>query len=387
MEPNRAELKNSMSHAALWKSEALLQPTGAAILHSGRDNALCTLCPPVLPFRECPGQVKYDFLYDQHYICCLEKWIGPSHQKIYTTFILVILFLLPLTLMLILYSKIGYELWVRKKVGDISVLQTIHGKEMGKIARKKKRAIMMMVTVVVLFTVCWAPFHVIHMKIEYSSFENEYDEVTIKMVFAVVHVVGFFNSICNPIVYAFMNENFKKNFLSALCFCALKDGTMSFRRQHNSGCTSLSQPRLGFTQRDNLVDESKKDFAEGNIEVRFLEQPFPIRNSARCMTLFVSEVTVHPQNLVSSFSMDSSKHLRSFTAGEKLKVILEAEKIGNQAAGRKYGVPESCVRDWRRKKEKLSSCNKNRRAFRRKCTLNTSYTITTCVENGAKRFS
>ncbi|XP_028658963.1 pyroglutamylated RF-amide peptide receptor-like [Erpetoichthys calabaricus] len=240
-------------------------------------------------------EVKYDFLYDQHYICCLEKWIGPSHQKIYTTFILVILFLLPLTLMLILYSKIGYELWVRKKVGDISVLQTIHGKEMGKIARKKKRAIMMMVTVVVLFTVCWAPFHVIHMKIEYSSFENEYDEVTIKMVFAVVHVVGFFNSICNPIVYAFMNENFKKNFLSALCFCALKDGTMSFRRQHNSGCTSLSQPRLGFTQRDNLVDESKKDFAEGNIEVRFLEQPFPIKNSARCMTLFVSEVTVHPE--------------------------------------------------------------------------------------------
>ncbi|KAG2466521.1 DEN4C protein, partial [Polypterus senegalus] len=32
--------------------------------------------------------------------------------------------------------------------------------------------------------------------------------------------------------------------------------------------------------------------------------------------------------------MDSSKRLRSFTAGEKLKVILEAEKIGNRATGR-----------------------------------------------------
>uniref|UniRef100_A0A8C4TJD8 Uncharacterized protein n=1 Tax=Erpetoichthys calabaricus TaxID=27687 RepID=A0A8C4TJD8_ERPCA len=48
---------------------------------------------------------------------------------------------------------------------------------------------------------------------------------------------------------------------------------------------------------------------------------------------------------------------------EKLKVILEAEKIGNRAAGRNYGVLESCVQDWRWKKEKLSSCIKNRRAF------------------------
>uniref|UniRef100_A0A8C4SMW6 HTH CENPB-type domain-containing protein n=1 Tax=Erpetoichthys calabaricus TaxID=27687 RepID=A0A8C4SMW6_ERPCA len=70
--------------------------------------------------------------------------------------------------------------------------------------------------------------------------------------------------------------------------------------------------------------------------------------------------------LASSFSMDSSERLRSFTAGEKLKVILEAEKIGNWAAGRKYGVPESCVRDWQQKKEKLSSCNINRWAFRGK---------------------
>ena len=57
------------------------------------------------------------------------------HQRIYTTFILVILFLLPLVVMLVLYSKIGYELWIKKRVGDSSALQTIHGKEMSKIGR------------------------------------------------------------------------------------------------------------------------------------------------------------------------------------------------------------------------------------------------------------
>ncbi|TEA41775.1 hypothetical protein DBR06_SOUSAS2410013 [Sousa chinensis] len=80
-------------------------------------------------------EIKYNFLYEKEHICCLEEWTSPGHQKIYTTFILVILFLLPLMVMLILYSKIGYELWIKKRVGDGSVLQTIHGKEMSKIAR------------------------------------------------------------------------------------------------------------------------------------------------------------------------------------------------------------------------------------------------------------
>ena len=37
-------------------------------------------------------------------------------------------------------------------------------------SRKKKRAVVMMVTVVALFAVCWAPFHVVHMMVEYSKY-------------------------------------------------------------------------------------------------------------------------------------------------------------------------------------------------------------------------
>ncbi|KAJ7402326.1 hypothetical protein BTVI_87480 [Pitangus sulphuratus] len=191
-------------------------------------------------------EVKYDFLYEKVYVCCLEEWASPIYQKIYTTFILVILFLLPLMLMLCLYTKIGYELWIKKRVGDASVLQTIHGSEMSKISRKKKRAIVMMVTVVFLFAVCWAPFHVIHMMIEYR----------------------FFNSICNPIVYAFMNENFKKNFLSAICFCMVKEKASPGRQLGNSGIT-LRRKKPSVSQRDAVdSDEGRREaFSDGNIEL------------------------------------------------------------------------------------------------------------------------
>ncbi|XP_021488824.1 pyroglutamylated RF-amide peptide receptor [Meriones unguiculatus] len=236
-------------------------------------------------------EIKYDFLYEKEHVCCLEEWASPVHQKIYTTFILVILFLLPLVVMLALYSKIGYELWIKKRVGDSSALQTIHGKEMSKIARKKKRAVVMMVTVVALFAACWAPFHVVHMMVEYSNFEKEYDDVTIKMVFAVVQIIGFFNSICNPIVYAFMNENFKKNFLSAVCYCIVKETFPPARKHGNSGI-SMMQKRAKLSRQQRPVEETKGDaFSDANIEVRLCEKPGEKRQLKRQLAFFSSEVS------------------------------------------------------------------------------------------------
>ncbi|XP_050018300.1 pyroglutamylated RF-amide peptide receptor [Alexandromys fortis] len=216
-------------------------------------------------------EVKYDFLYEKEHICCLEEWSSPTHQKIYTTFILVTLFLLPLLLLLVLYGKIGYELWIKKRVGDSSALQTLHGREMFKIARRKKRAVIMMVTVVALLAVCWAPFHVFHMMIEYSNFEKEYDEVTIKMIFAIVQIIGFFNSICNPIVYALMNENFKKNFVSAVCYCIVKETSLAWR--HGSSGAMAMQRRAKLADGENPIEIKGEVFENTNVNVKWCEQP------------------------------------------------------------------------------------------------------------------
>ncbi|TFJ99754.1 CD97 antigen [Platysternon megacephalum] len=52
-----------------------------------------------------------------------------------------------------------------------------------------------------------------------DNLEESYDDVTVKIIFAIVQAVGFFNSFNNPVVYTFMNENFKKSFV-AILFCS-----------------------------------------------------------------------------------------------------------------------------------------------------------------------
>lgn len=109
----------------------------------------------------------------------------------------------------------------------------------------------MMITIVLLFTICWAPFHTVHMLFDYCKYgekgsaelraaggsvkpppavscfpsddlEEKYDDVTLHTIIAVVQAIGLFNSFNNPIVYAFMNENFKKSCVSTLSNCLRK---------------------------------------------------------------------------------------------------------------------------------------------------------------------
>ncbi|KAJ7406769.1 hypothetical protein WISP_131730 [Willisornis vidua] len=126
-----------------------------------------------------------------------------------------------------------------------------------------------------------------------GNFEKEYDDVTVKMTFAIVQLIGFFNSICNPIVYAFMNENFKKNFLSAICFCIVKENASPARQVGNSGITMRRQ-KPSVSQRDALDSEGarREAFSDGNIEVKFCDQPAAKRNLRRHLVLFSSELTV-----------------------------------------------------------------------------------------------
>ncbi|XP_056626752.1 pyroglutamylated RF-amide peptide receptor [Triplophysa dalaica] len=176
-------------------------------------------------------EVKYDFLYDLHHVCCQERWRSLQHRQIYTTFMMVALFLLPLAAMLFLYSRIGVELWIRKRVGDSSVLNAMNHREINKITKKKKRAVKMMITIVLLFTICWAPFHIVHMLFEYNDLEKSYDEVTVNMIIAVVQAIGFSNSFNNPIVYAFMNENFKKSCVATLSLYLRRPGRQGGARE------------------------------------------------------------------------------------------------------------------------------------------------------------
>ena len=57
--------------------------------------------------------------------------------------------------------------------------------------------------------------------------------------------------------------------------------------------------------------------------------------------------------------MASRQKYRSYTAKEKLEVLKYASELGYRAAGRKYDIPESNIRSWKRQKGLIEQMPKN----------------------------
>ncbi|CAM1321194.1 Uncharacterised protein g7711 [Pycnogonum litorale] len=89
-----------------------------------------------------------------------------------------------------------------------------------------KQVIKMLVAVVVLFIVCWTPILITNLLTSYQ-YLPELNEGYTKPMRTAFHLMAYFNSCINPIVYGFMSKNFRLSFRNAFMMMFPK------RRQHH----------------------------------------------------------------------------------------------------------------------------------------------------------
>ena len=80
--------------------------------------------------------------------------------------------------------------------------------------RTKRRVTQMLLTVVICFLVCWAPFVIYNAFIErfVAPFPNPADPIRV-----ITYGFGLFNSVCNPFIYFFNSPNFRRDSLRRMC--------------------------------------------------------------------------------------------------------------------------------------------------------------------------
>ncbi|XP_055846182.1 allatostatin-A receptor-like isoform X2 [Episyrphus balteatus] len=105
----------------------------------------------------------------------------------------------PLTLISFLYMGMLARLW-----------KSAPGCKPSAESRKGKRRVTRMVVVVVLaFAICWLPIHVILVLKALNLYASSHVTVILQIV---SHVLAYTNSCINPILYAFLSDNFRKAF-------------------------------------------------------------------------------------------------------------------------------------------------------------------------------
>ncbi|GFT61627.1 g_PROTEIN_RECEP_F1_2 domain-containing protein [Nephila pilipes] len=109
-----------------------------------------------------------------------------------------------------------------------------------------KQVIKMLVAVVILFIICWAPILINNVLTSFDVLDR-LNYGYLKPMRTAFHLMSYFNSCINPCVYGFLSANFRNSFKAALvtCLCG-KRQKIRERGLSRTGTTSLSYARSTF---------------------------------------------------------------------------------------------------------------------------------------------
>uniref|UniRef100_A0A7N6AXW0 G-protein coupled receptors family 1 profile domain-containing protein n=1 Tax=Anabas testudineus TaxID=64144 RepID=A0A7N6AXW0_ANATE len=164
---------------------------------------------------------KFGHQFPQSAICSLIK---PTWM--YNLIILIstlVFFLLPMVTISILYLLIGLQLR-RERVVTVVDARCSFGSgslsqpRIQKLGKRNMQVTKMLCVLVVVFGICWAPFHVDRLMWSYinPSFEKHLE------IFEHVHVISgvffYLSSAINPILYNLMSTRFREMFCHVTCY-------------------------------------------------------------------------------------------------------------------------------------------------------------------------
>ncbi|KAM6976414.1 neuropeptide Y receptor Y7 [Aplochiton taeniatus] len=160
------------------------------------------LAGPLAIFRE----YRYEEIpsINLHFAVCSEKWPNGTSRDgvIYSLSMLLLQYVLPLAIISYAYICI----WVKLKnhISPSSRSDSLH---------RRKKTTKMLALVVVVFATCWLPFHVFQLA---SDLDLVLRFKEYKLIYTLFHIVAMCSTFVNPLLYGWMNKNYRNGFLMFL---------------------------------------------------------------------------------------------------------------------------------------------------------------------------
>ena len=165
---------------------------------------------------------KVQWMEEDNAFVCSEHWPKSTARQFFTVTSLILQYIVPCSIITFCYWRVSVVLRVRARTR----IGSGKSKERDELEiRRKRRTNKMLIAMVAIFVVCWLPLNIVHLTQEYAEHVAEWPYFL--LVFFAAHVVAMSSTIYNPFLYAWMNDNFKKEFKTVLPF-------LFSRGRHNS---------------------------------------------------------------------------------------------------------------------------------------------------------
>ncbi|XP_029134248.1 neuropeptide Y receptor type 2 [Labrus bergylta] len=157
------------------------------------------LASPLAIFRE---YGTLDFPPNESIQVCTEEWPGSSmNGSIYSISAILIQYGLPLMVTSVAYIRI----WNKLKNHMTCTGRNVRN-------QRREKTTKMLLLMVVVFAVSWLPFHAFQLAVDIDSTLSYMKDF--KLLFTVFHIMAMCSTFVNPILYGWMNKNYRKAFLS-----------------------------------------------------------------------------------------------------------------------------------------------------------------------------
>ncbi|XP_040828222.1 neuromedin-U receptor 1 [Ochotona curzoniae] len=181
-------------------------------------------------------------------MCVLVRPRALYNVVVQTTALLF--FCLPMTIISVLYLLIGLQLRRERllpstRPGTTAMSRASNTRRLQLQNRGRRQVIKMLFVLVMVFGVCWAPFHADRLM---WSFVAQWTEELL-LAFQYLHVISgiffYLGSAANPVLYSIMSSRFREAFREALGL-----GAWCSRHQRQRGSRSFSRGTMGSTLYD-----------------------------------------------------------------------------------------------------------------------------------------
>ncbi|XP_012288106.1 neuropeptides capa receptor isoform X2 [Orussus abietinus] len=127
----------------------------------------------------------------------------------------IVFFLLPMLVILVVYTRMGLMIWSSAHSSLNPVIQgSVHRDN--RQVQSRKTVVRMLSAVVVMFFVCWAPFHAQRLLYVYAQDTDYYPDLN-EWLYILSGCLYYFSTTVNPILYNLMSSRYRDAFKRTLC--------------------------------------------------------------------------------------------------------------------------------------------------------------------------
>ncbi|CAH2091427.1 unnamed protein product [Euphydryas editha] len=143
-------------------------------------------------------------------VFCAEKWPTDQIRKAFGAVTTIMQFVLPFIVMAFCYTCVSIKLNDRLKSRPGSK----NSKKEDAERERKRRTNRMLIAMVAIFGLSWLPLNLINISSDFYSFAEDWRYYMV--LFFVAHFIAMSSTCYNPFLYAWLNENFRKEFKQIL---------------------------------------------------------------------------------------------------------------------------------------------------------------------------